>query len=145
MGTECIFCRIAEGTAPASVVANGPLAMAFMDLRQFHAGHVLVVPKAHLPDVRALDARTGAALMEMVSHVARAVGSEFPGEGLSIWHSIGEVAGQEVPHLHFHVHPRFVGDGVLRVYPSRPDHPDRVTLDGYAARLQTHLGGARRV
>ena len=110
--------------------------MAFVDLRQFHAGHVLVIPKSHVPDVRSMDRETGAAVMEMVSDVARAVSDEFPGEALSIWHSVGEAGGQEVPHLHFHVHPRFAGDGMFRVYPNAPRLPDRPTLDQYAARLR---------
>jgi len=38
-------------------------------------------------------------------------------EGISVWHSIGEAAFQEVPHLHFHVHPRMIGDDALRIYP----------------------------
>lgn len=146
MGTECIFCRIAAGTAPASVVRDEPLAMAFVDLRQFHAGHVLVIPKIHVPDVRSMDPATGAALLEMVSDVARAVSDEFPGDGLSIWHSVGEAGGQEVPHLHFHVHPRFAGDGMFRVYPDAPRLPGRTTLDHYAARLrQRGLAGGGSV
>ena len=91
--------------------------MAFVDLRQFHAGHVLVIPKKHFDDVRDLDERTGAALMSTVARVTRAVGKAFPSEGISLWHSIGEAAFQEVPHLHIHVHPRMRDDNFLRVYP----------------------------
>jgi histidine triad (HIT) family protein len=82
---------------------------------------------------------TGAALMAMVSRVTRAVGRAFPNEGLSLWHSIGEAAFQEVPHLHIHVHPRFMGDNFLRVYPQLPINTERSTLDSYAAILRSHL------
>jgi dihydrofolate reductase len=43
------------------------------------------------------------------------VGLAFPNQGLSVWHSIGEAAFQEVPHLHIHIHPRLTGDNLLYV------------------------------
>lgn len=74
--------------------------------------------------------------MATVVRVAQAVAAVFPGDGLSVWHSAGEGADQEVPHLHFHVHPRRIGDGVLRVYPGAPPLPPRRALDEWATRLQ---------
>jgi hypothetical protein len=71
--------------------------------------------------------------------VSRAVAGVFPNEGMSVWHSIGPAADQEVPHLHFHVHPRRLGDGLLRVYPSAPAQPDRGTLDQWGTMLRTIL------
>ena len=109
--------------------------MAFMDIRQFHAGHTLVIPRRHIPDVRELDTPTGSALMKTVSRITRAVDAAFPGEGISLWHSIGPAAFQEVPHLHFHIHQRKTADGFLRVHPVEPPTPDRATLDSYAVRI----------
>jgi histidine triad (HIT) family protein len=135
----CVFCAIAQGRAPASIVCENDLALAAVDLRQFNPGHTLVIPRRHFHDVRDLDDSTGAALMAMVSRVTRAVGRAFPNQGLSLWHSIGEAAFQEVPHLHIHVHPRLMGDNVLRVYPQPPPSTERSTLDSYAAILRSHL------
>lgn len=137
--TDCVFCRIAEGTAPADIVHADHHTLAFMDLRQFHPGHVLVIPRVHVDDVRTLDDRVGAALMATLCRVTRAVGDAFPNEGLSLWHSIGPAAFQEVPHLHFHVHPRRTGDGVLRVYPAPPSEPDAATRRDYAQRVHACL------
>ena len=136
----CAFCDIVAGRTPATIVAGDALTVAFLDLRQFHPGHVLVVPRAHLADIRDADATTAAAVMSSVATVARAVAAVFPHEGLSVWHSIGPAADQEVPHLHFHVHPRRLGDGLLRVYPSAPAQPDRGTLDEWGANLRQALG-----
>jgi histidine triad (HIT) family protein len=86
---------------------------------------------------------TAAALMAQVARVARAVDRVFPNDGLSIWHSIGAGAHQEVPHLHLHIHPRRLGDDVLRVYPAPPAHPARATLDEWAQRLRLALDGPR--
>ena len=139
MTDPCVFCAIARREAPASIVCENDLALAVIDLRQFHPGHTIVMPRHHLRDVRELDDATGAALMGMVSRVTRAVGDAFPNQGLSLWHSVGEAAFQEVPHLHIHVHPRFVGDNVLRVYPQLPSNAERSTLDEYASILRAHL------
>ena len=139
VGDSCAFCDIVAGRTPATVVASDALTMAFLDLRQFHPGHVLVVPRAHVADIRDADPATAAAVISSVARVARAVAGTFPHEGLSVWHSIGPAADQEVPHLHFHVHPRRLHDGVLRVYPSPPALPDRGTLDEWGIRLRHAL------
>jgi histidine triad (HIT) family protein len=135
----CVFCEIVTGAVPANIVYQDAVTMAFVDLRQFHPGHTLVMTCRHFNDVRELDDVTGAALMATVARVTRAVSVAFPNEGLSLWHSIGEAAFQEVPHLHIHVHPRLKDDGVLRVYPGSPPIADQQTRDEYAARLRHHL------
>lgn len=135
----CVFCAIARGTAPASIVYEDEHTLSFVDLRQFSPGHMLVVPRRHLADVRELDEATGAALMVTVAKIARAIGKAFPNQGLSLWHSIGPAAFQEVPHLHIHVHPRVHGDGLLRVYPGRLPESGRPERDRYAALVRKQL------
>ncbi|MGE4073794.1 MAG: HIT family protein [Lysobacterales bacterium] len=135
----CVFCAIAAGHAPASVVFADELTLAFVDLRQFHPGHMLVIPRAHLNDVRELDERTGSAVMASVARITRAVAQVFPNDGLSLWHSIGPSAFQEVPHLHIHIHPRLPDDGFLRVYPREPVTADADLREDYARRLRAAL------
>ena len=135
----CVFCEIVAGRVPATVVARDARTVAFLDVRQANAGHVLVVPRLHIADIREADRRTAAAVMDGVARMARAVGRVFDNDGLSIWHSIGPAADQEVPHLHFHVHPRRHGDGLLRVYPSAPNRPRRAILDEWGERLRAAL------
>jgi histidine triad (HIT) family protein len=143
MSNGCVFCRIVSRAEPASIAYEDNLTIAAIDLRQFNAGHTLVMPKAHLHDIRELDDATGAALMVTVTRIARAVSAVFPNQGLSIWHSVGEAADQEVPHLHIHVHPRVLRDGLLRVYPSAPALPDSSERDRYAAMLRDHMTRAQ--
>jgi histidine triad (HIT) family protein len=137
----CVFCDIVSRKLAASIVFEDEQTMAFVDLRQFHAGHTLVIPRRHFRDLREIDHSTGAALMMTLSNVTRAVGAVFPNEGLSVWHSIGEAAFQEVPHLHIHIHPRFRDDGVLRVYPDSPVASNKAKRDEYAANLRSFLDG----
>ena len=142
MPESCVFCRIVAGEEPASVVLESELTLAFMDLRQFHPGHVLVVPKQHLLNIYDLtDPVLAASLMHSVAEVARAVRAMVAPDGLNVWQSTGEAAGQEVPHLHFHVLPRHADDGLLRVYPSKPGYPPRAELDELAGRLRGAITG----
>ena len=143
MSDGCVFCSIVRGTQPASIVWEDDLTIAFIDLRQFHPGHTLVIPRRHLSDIRELDDVTGAALMASITRVTRAVATAFPNQGLSVWHSIGEAADQEVPHLHIHVHPRLLHDGLLQVYPSSPVLPEKPVRDRYAATLRSRLTSPR--
>ncbi len=136
---SCVFCGIAQHREHADIVFEDDLTVAFIDLRQFNAGHTLIIPRRHYHDVRELDGTAGAALMATVSLVTRAVSNAFPNQGISIWSSIGEAAFQEVPHLHIHVHPRLYNDNILRVYPSDPQLPDKDTRSSYAARIRHQL------
>jgi len=49
------------GRVPATIVCEDQDAVAFMDLRQFHPGHALVIPRAHVGDIRDADEETAVA------------------------------------------------------------------------------------
>lgn len=139
MTDHCIFCDIINRSAQAGIVFEDETTLAFIDLRQANPGHVLVIPKAHINDVRDLDKETGSALMQSVSQITRAVGQAFPNNGISLWHSIGEAAFQEVPHLHIHIHPRLDDDNLFRVYQSLPENVDFATRERYAEMVRWEL------
>ena len=46
---ECVFCEIASGERPAHVVLDDARAIAFLDSRPVFKGHVLLIPRAHVP------------------------------------------------------------------------------------------------
>jgi len=135
----CAFCEIVSGQIDATLVGADQHTIAFLDLRQFHAGHVLVIPREHVSDIRDASDELAAAILVTVARVARAVAAVFPTDGLSVWHSAGLGANQEVPHLHFHVHPRYIGDDLLRVYPSAPSYPERFVLEKWGERLRAAI------
>ncbi|MGB2694722.1 MAG: HIT family protein [Dehalococcoidia bacterium] len=141
MVEDCVFCRIVAGEVEASIAYEDEATMAFMDIRQFHPGHTLIVPKRHIVDIFGLDEATGSAVMGAVAHVARAVRDVFAPDGVNIWQSTGVAAGQEVLHLHVHVLPRWNDDALLRFYPSRAGYPPRADLDQQAAKLHAACEG----
>lgn len=138
----CPFCAIAAGAARASVVVDDGTVLAFMDQRQAVAGHVLVIPRRHVPDIYALNPAEASAVMQVAVRVAGALRSAFDPPGMNLWQSNGEAGGQEVNHFHLHVHPRWVGDGLFHVYPEGlPAQSAHAELDAMAGSLRTHMQG----
>ena len=100
---ECVFCRIAAGEIPASVVAEGERWLAFRDLQPQAPVHLLVIPRSHVEsvaDLREAD-DLGAVLLRAAAVVAREAGLEDG--GYRVVTNVGEGGGQSVPHLHLHV------------------------------------------
>jgi histidine triad (HIT) family protein len=100
---DCLFCRIVAGDIPATVVHETATTLAFRDIDPKAAVHVLVIPKAHVPDVVALgaDAEASAAVLAAAGAVAAAEG--LTANGFRVLFNTGRFAGQEVFHVHAHV------------------------------------------
>jgi histidine triad (HIT) family protein len=100
----CLFCRIAAGEIPATVVRDDALTLAFRDVNPQAPVHVLVIPKAHHADVGALaaaDPDALAALHRAAAEVAAAEG--VAGSGWRLVFNTGADAGQSVAHVHGHL------------------------------------------
>ena len=138
MTSSCVFCAIVAGEAPASTVYRDDMVTAFMDIRPVNAGHVLVVPRQHMVSLLELDEETAGRMTAVGMRIAgalRASGVRF--EGFNLFLADGEVAGQEVFHVHLHVIPRFAGDGFgLRFGPNYGRLAQRSDLDGLAQRIR---------
>ncbi|PTR28888.1 diadenosine tetraphosphate (Ap4A) HIT family hydrolase [Rhodococcus sp. OK519] len=137
--SHCVFCAIVAGRAESSLVHEDEHTIAFMDIRPFTPGHLLVVPKAHAADLAELDPEDGARLFRVGQRIAAALrGSTVGAEGANFFLADGVVAGQEVFHVHLHVVPRTAGDGFgLRGRPTTPPRPD---LDYLAGSIRGRLG-----
>jgi diadenosine tetraphosphate (Ap4A) HIT family hydrolase len=134
--TDCVFCEIVAGAAPASVVQADEVALAIMSIGPVNPGHVLVLPKRHAPYLADLDEETGAHLFRVATRVAAAIRrSGLRCEGINLFLADGEAAFQEVFHLHLHVFPRFKGDA-FRIDADWSVKPSRLELDETAARIR---------
>lgn len=101
---DCLFCRIAAGQIPATVVVDGKRTVAFRDLNPQAPTHVLVVPRDHFPNVAALAAAGGGLLDELVAVAREVAGAEgIDGSGYRIVFNTGQDGGQTVEHVHAHV------------------------------------------
>ncbi|TMC13650.1 MAG: HIT family protein [Chloroflexi bacterium] len=140
--SDCVFCQIVEGQAPASVVFSDGTVMAIMDIAPIVPGHLLVFPKRHAQLLAELQPGEGAACWVIAETMARALrGSGLRVEGVNLFVADGEAAFQDVPHFHIHVIPRHAGDGFSLSFPESYGQPvERTALDDAAARIRSGLG-----
>ena len=110
--TDCIFCKIAAGEIPSARVFEDQSTLAFLDIGPIAKGHTLVIPKAHYETMLDIPADELQTLAANVQKVARAVVRGTEAEGLTVIQLNKPCAGQEVPHLHFHLVPRRSDDGL---------------------------------
>ena len=137
MGGACLFCAIAAGTTPASVAWRDERICAFLDARPVFKGHVLVVPRAHVPTLLDLaDGDTGA-LFAGVRRIAAAVERALGADGTFV--AINNKVSQSVPHLHVHVVPRRRKDGLRGFFWPRVTYASDQERDELAARIATEV------
>ena len=142
--TDCVFCAIVSGGAPATFLHQDDLVVAFMDIRPVQTGHLLVVPRAHAELIPELDDASLARLWAVAVDLNRALrATTLPVEAVSVYVADGEAAGQEVAHVHIHLIPRHARDGFgFRFPPGYGFQPDRAELERLASEIQPNRPSA---
>jgi histidine triad (HIT) family protein len=102
----CPFCDIVAGQAPATIVREWDDTIAIVPLGPVVEGHTLVIPKTHVEDFAAA-AHVASRTMSKASILAHRMGGP-----MNLITSKGPEATQSVFHLHVHLVPRAVDDGV---------------------------------
>ena len=133
----CVFCRIVSGELPSSKVFEDDHVVAFMDIAALTEGHFLVIPRRHVETIYDLDEILAGHLMAVTTRLAKAAKKALKCEGLNLLQANEPIAGQEVPHFHLHVIPRYHGDNFSVKY--TPTKPPRERLDENAARIRSAL------
>lgn len=111
--------------------------MALMDINPVTTGHLMVVPKEHAAGLADLDEELGAHAFVVAMRMAAALReSSVRCEGINVFLADGEVAFQDVFHVHLHVLPRWDGDS-FRIEADWSVHPERADLDAVAAEIRS--------
>ncbi|MFH1181722.1 MAG: HIT family protein [Candidatus Woesearchaeota archaeon] len=132
---DCIFCKIVKGEIPSEKVYEDSDVLAFLDISPVHKGHTLVIPKMHYETLMDTPDELLCKVIAAVKIVSAAVKKAVKAEGVSIGQSNHKSAGQAIPHLHFHVMPRFENDG-LRHWPQGKYAEGEMKLYGSKIRAQ---------
>lgn len=102
---DCIFCSIAAGEAPATIVDEDADTVAFMDINPWQRGHAVVVPRRHYENLLEIDPDDLTKTYTAAKRLAGRMKDRLGAEGVVLWNSCGEAAGQVVMHFHVHVIP----------------------------------------
>ena len=113
---RCPFCdnvdgRVTERGTRCAVVSETDLTLTFVAPMRQHLGRLLVISKRHAPTLLDLTDEEAAAIMRDTRRAALAVTRAFRPDGMTIYQNNGVASGQEIPHVHMHVVPRYHDDG----------------------------------
>ena len=137
---RCIFCEIAAGRAPASIVYEDENTLAFMDINPVTHGHTLVIPKQHFRNLFDCPAEVAARLLAVAANLANPLRAATACEGMNLFMANESVALQDVWHIHLHLIPRYTGDGFgLRTPAGYPRRAPREEMDATAAKIRACL------
>ena len=135
--TDCIFCQIIAGEAPASIFYEDDLVMGLMTIGPVTTGHAMIIPKQHAAYLADLDEETGKHLFTITQRTAAAIReSGVKCEGINLFLADGEAAFQEIFHLHMHIFPRYQGDP-FKLVADWDIHPPREELEQTAAQIKS--------
>lgn len=125
---ECVFCAIVTGEIPGRIVHETDDVLAFLDANPLARGHTLVVPKGHYQTMDDTPSSVLTHVFDTLGQLTPAIERAVDADASNVGFNNGPASGQEVPHLHGHVIPRFSGDGgrpIHAVAGSAPDLSDQ--------------------
>ncbi len=108
---NCIFCKIIAKEVPNYTVYEDEFVLAFLDVFPHAQGHTVVVPKKHVESLVDVTAEESRQLMAGLDSAFRRVNTILKPDGVNIGINERAAAGQVVPHIHWHILPRYEGDG----------------------------------
>ena len=134
---KCIFCRIANGDIPCAKVYEDDTVLAFLDLSPVHPGHTLIIPKKHYKDMLEVSCEIAPAVFQALQKVGGAVMKATGATGFNVMQNNGLSAGQTMFHIHWHIIPRFDGDGLGAWEQGK--YPDAAAMQAMAASVASCL------
>ena len=110
---ECIFCKIIRKEIPAEIVYEDSECLAFLDINPVHEGHTLLIPKDHYPYMIETPDTAVAMLFQKTKKLMIGIKEATKADFVVL-----SVVGNDVPHFHIHVIPRFHNDGLGGFWPA---------------------------
>jgi histidine triad (HIT) family protein len=101
--SDCIFCKIVDGSIPSNKVYEDDKILAFYDLEPQAPVHVLVVPKQHICCADAIDESNAEVVAYIFSKIPQIAKTLELTNGYRIVNNCGDDGCQSVKHLHFHI------------------------------------------
>lgn len=106
-----IFEKIRDGEIPSVKLYSDDKCFVILDIAPVAKGHALVISNEPADTFAKVDHDTLGHMMSVAVKLDEKMRAELGAEGTNIMINNSPASGQEVPHLHIHVIPRFSGDG----------------------------------
>ncbi len=116
---NCVICKLVSDELPSWIIYEDEDVICFLPLEVEAFGHTVIAPKPHYADLFSAPAEVINRLFAVIQKVGLHLKTALDATGINLLHASGASAGQSVPHLHFHLIPRFDGDG-LDAWPKFP-------------------------
>ena len=98
----CIFCKIANNEISCDKIYEDEKFLVFLDIKPITNGHLLVIPKKHIVWMQEADDETIAEIFKLSKKMMLALKKGMPCDYVQVG-----VVGNEVPHFHIHLAPRY--------------------------------------
>jgi histidine triad (HIT) family protein len=108
---NCIFCKIVKGEIASEKIFEDDTVLAFLDVMPKSPGHTMVVPKIHAEFFEDVPKDDVGHFFSVAQDMVTLIKKALTPDGFTLGMNHGKVSGQEVPHVHFHIMPRWIGDG----------------------------------
>lgn len=123
---DCLFCKIAAGELPATIIDEGERTLAFMDINPATRGHALVIPREHSSDLLEVGDEDLAACAAASRRLAARAKEHLGADGVNLLNSCGSAAWQTIFHFHVHVIPRYDDDPLKLPWIPGPGDSDEI-------------------
>lgn len=111
--SDCIFCKIIAGDLPAKKIYEDENYLAFLNIMPNTKGHSLVVPKKHTDFFVNMSEAEAGALNQVVHKIAKQLVNILGTKDFNLGLNNGSISGQSIEHVHWHIMPRYAGDGLV--------------------------------
>jgi histidine triad (HIT) family protein len=111
MKSDCIFCQIADNEITTDTVFEDEKTLAFLDANPLAKGHAIVIPRIHVSRFENLEKDVAEAVFHTVHRLTGPIQEAVNAPASTIAINNGPASGQEIPHVHVHIIPRFRVDG----------------------------------
>ncbi len=139
---DTVFTKIIEGSIPSTKLYEDALCLAILDINPMNKGHALVICKECHPTITECPDDILGHLLSVAKLLDGKMRSAIGAEATNILINNGPAAGQEVPHLHIHVIPRYFNDNKRLSLTKEKYGPEEMAAYGEKLRIQTQSGSS---
>ncbi len=108
---ECKFCKFVRKEVKIYEIYEDDKVLAFLDrFNILNHGHTIIIPKKHYETIFDVDEETLDNIVRVIKKISLKMRESLGAEGVNILNASGKAAEQSIPHLHFHIVPRWKND-----------------------------------